>query len=312
MATSILIGENSNSTDFNDSVRQGVEITRPEFMRGINFPKILSNANQGLVRSGSLVANFDVTFFDETLTVPMASSVSSLGFEENRVYTVIRHQIEQRDLGQLDNSVDIMRAGREPFREADRFTAQGFIESGHEYFPLSSLDRNVYFDNPYRADGTIEPLTIRAMATFSGVEQGRESHGVFGSLQSSCAEDIFGNANLIVSAYNSVYNSAEPFFDAGPSNPILNQGTFPEPGYIQATGNICTPFKDQIDASSVASYYNDQEVSSLLEANLPSSFDFFPKDDIIVMTAGFSASPTQIKKNRLQGSDSIAFIGLRR
>lgn len=313
MATRVFIGGPVSGSSISDAYRQGIEISRPEYYRGANFPKILPNTTPGLIRTGSLQANYDVRFFDETLTLPDVNSLSTLSMDSPKAFTKIRLQAEQRDFGQTgpdDSSIDA--GGYQPFREADKFDAKTYIELGSERYPMAATMQNAYFGNPYTYDGVIEPLTIRPIADFSTIEAPRPAHGVFGSLESSHAKDSLGEDVPIVSFYDFNSRSTDPYFDAGKVPLNNNVETMPEPGFVDATGSMALPFVDTTDKRQNASRYNDQQISSLMLANVTGSIVGFPAPGVVVATAGQVVRPTQLKQDIVVGTDSIAFAGLRR
>lgn len=312
MPTSVTIGtSNVSGTNVNDLYRQGVEISAPAYLRGAQFPKLLPNASPGLIRSGSLLATFEVRHYDDTLNEPSVKSLSSLSMDSPKAFTKIRLQQERRDLGQLGESdADVDAGGLQPFREASRFDAKTYIELGQDRYPMSAATRNAYFGSPYRHDGVIEPLTIRPVADFSSIEVPRPAHGVFGSLESSAAEDVLGRSNPIGFTVEFGGPTVPPFFDAG--HIVLSPGTMPDPGFVESTGSAVSAFEDTSDKRGNANRYNDPEMRALMLANVTGSIDDFPAPGMVIAAAGSVVRPTQLRDGMTVATDSIAFVGLRR
>ena len=312
MPTSITIGTKvASGTNANNLYRQGVEITSPAYLRGAQFPKLLPNASPGLIRSGSLLATFEVRHYDDTLNEPSVRSLDSLSMDSPKAFTKIRLQQERRDLGQLGESdSDVDAAGLQPFREASRFYAKTYIELGDARYPMSAAIRNAYFGSPYRHDGVIEPLTIRSVADFSSIEVPKPAHGVFGSLESSAAEDVLGRAAPIVFSIEFGGPTVPPFFDAGQVAP--GPSTMPDPGFVESTGSAVSAFTDSSDKRSNADRYNDPDIRALMLANVTGSISDFPAPGTVIAQAGSVVRPTQLQQDVIVATDSIAFIGLRR
>lgn len=312
MPTSVTIGTRTASgTNVNDLYRQGVEITTPAYLRGAQFPKLLPNASPGLIRSGSLLATFEVRHYDDTLNEPSVRSLDSLSMDSPKAFTKIRLQQERRDLGQLGESdSDVDAGGLQPFREAARFDAKTYIELGEARYPMSAATRNAYFGSPYRHDGVIEPLTIRPIADFSSIEVPRPAHGVFGSLESSAAEDVLGRSTPIGFTLEFNGPSTSPFFDGG--QVVLGPDTMGDPGFVESTGSAASAFTDSSDKRNNADRYNDPEIRGLMLSNVTGSITDFPAPGTVIAAAGTVVSPTHLRQEPLAATDSIAFIGLRR
>lgn len=308
-----------------DSARQGASITSySHFRGGIVSPRLVGNNGTAIHVSGTLLTTDDVRYFDDTVIEPSSQRQDHLRGDRPKYEFVPSHQIEQRDLGTLSEGQK-MRAGQEPYRDADRWDPATYLLLSDTGYPNSSALRNVYFDNPYRADGVLEPFPIRSVASLSSVESPFESRGTKGALCTQAASDPLGRAVPIRDRTNLTDPSA-PFFLDAPLVPVAYTpvgtsaatGSMFDAGVINDVAAVEPPFVDTTDKRESSLLYNDPEIRSLM---LSGSYGFLgdtqgastlnnPGD--LLATAGSVVRPTQLKENVIQGTDSLAFVGLRR
>jgi len=308
-----------------DSVRQGVSITSYTYFRGgIVSPKMVGNNGVAIRVSGSLLTTGDVRYFDDTVVEPSSQRQDHTRGSRPSYELVPRLQVEQRDLGVLSEAQK-MRAGQEPYRDADRLDPATYLLLSDTGYPNSSALLNVYFDNPYRADGVLEPFPIRAAASLSSVESPFESRGTKGSICTQVASDALGRAVPITDRTNAA-DPVAPFFLDAPLIPVAytpagsstTVGSMFDAGIINDVAAAEPPFVDTTDTRESSLLYNDPEISSLM---LSGSSGFLgdmqgaptlnnPGD--LLATAGSTVRPTQLNENVIQGTDSLAFVGLRR
>jgi hypothetical protein len=314
MASTITIGSTELSEiNVNNLYRQGVEVTSIQYLRGAQFPKILANETPGLIRSGSLQATFDVRFYDDTLNEPIAGSLTSLSLDTPRVTTKIRHQQERRDLGQISaTDTDLDAPGLLPFTENEKFDAKKYVEAGNNRFSLGISAGNVNVKSPYYFDGVLEPFDIRSIATFSSIETPQPAHGIYGSLEGSYAKDAFNRFNPIGFVLEFNGPSCAPFLDAGQTVLTDSVSSFPDPGYIDTEGTAISPYTDSSDRSAMSKRYRDTQIGELISLNSTSLQDYMPAFNEIIATAGIQTNPTHLNRDQIPGTDSIAFVGLRR
>jgi len=308
-----------------DSLRQGVNITSYTYFRGSNFsPKLVGNNGCTLLVTGSLSTTGDVRYFDDTIIEPSSQRNDHIRGDRSSYSIVPRLQIEQRDLGFLSEAQK-MRVGQEPYRDADRLDPVTYLLLSDTGYPNSTSLRNVYFDNPYRADGTLEPFPIRSAASLSSIESPFESRGTKGALCTQVSSDALGRA-IPISDRTNPSDPIIPFFLDSPLIPVsytpagssAATGSMFDAGIINDAVAIESPFIDTTDTRESSLLYNDPEISSLM---LSGSSGFLgdtqgaptlnnPGD--LLATAGSVVRPTQLKENVIQGTDSLAFVGLRR
>jgi hypothetical protein len=317
MSSRVFIGgDQPQGRTKNDTLRQGIEISSPAYLRGAAFPKVLPNSSPGLIRRGSTQATFETRVYDDTLNVPHLGQLDSLSLDSPQAYTKINLQIEQRDLGQLgETDADTDAGDLQPFRESAKFDPVDFLNAAFgSYYPMSQLQLNTYFGNPYRSDGVIEPLTIRAEAAFSTIEFPQIARSIKGDMQGAHGEDVLRTACPIESSFklqDILEAPLEPFFDAGPVH--LGDGAMPEPGFVESTGHKAAPKSDTSDKLVNANRYDDPEISALMLESSAGPHDVYPSPGTLLATAGQQVRPTQlIGSEPLPGTDSIAFVGLRR
>lgn len=308
-----------------DSARQGVSITSYTYFRGgLASPKMVGNNGVAIRASGSLLTTGDVRYFDDTVVEPSSQRQDHTRGSRPSYELVPRLQTEQRDLGRL-TAAQKTRAGQEPYRDADRLDPATYLLLGSTGYPNSSALLNVYFDNPYRADGVLEPFPIRAVASLSSLESPFESRGTKGAICSHVGSDALGRAIPIVAKTNPSDAALPHFLDAPlipvsftPAGTDSTVGKIFDPGAVNDSAASEPPFTDSTDARESSVAYSDPGIRALM---LSGSTGFLgdtqgaptlngPGD--LMATAGSVTRPTQLKTTALQGTDSLAFVGLRR
>lgn len=312
MAT-VIVGDSKKALRTNDQLREGIEVVRVEQLRSKRSLQLRSNTRTVTLVSGSSVTTNRLAEFNDTLVEPRNVSIGgNLALQTQRTITLISHDFERRDLGyDLDSNGANPNV---PFIEKGDFDPVVFIASGDERYPLPPNVVNQDFENPYRLNGTLEPLTIRPVVSLASIESPFESHGVWGGIGSMHAETLLRKFNPIARLvpYIGEENSNEPFLDAPPVFISATEPVMPEIGIVESTGAPLSAFVEGNDVEANASRYRDAEISALFVANVTGSLEVYPPLDAYVATGGWQVTETQLRRRRNVGTDSIAFVGLER
>lgn len=312
MAT-VIVGDSKKALRTNDQLREGVEVVRVEQLRSKRSLQLRSNTRTVTLVSGSSVTTNHLAEFNDTLVEPRNVSIGgNLALQTQRTITLISHDFERRDLGyDLDSNGANPNV---PFIEKGAFDPVVFIASGDERYPLPPNVVSQDLENPYRLNGTLEPLTIRPVVSLASIESPFESHGVWGGVGSMHAETLLRKFNPIIRLvpYIGEENSNEPFLDAPPVFISATEPVMPVIGTVESTGAPLSAFVEENDTEANASRYRDAEISALFVANVTGSLEVYPPLDAYVATGGWQVTETQQRRRRNVGTDSIAFVGLER
>jgi hypothetical protein len=146
-------------------------------------------------------------------------------------------------------------------------------------------------------DGVLEPIIIRARASFYHSEDYKESRNIFGRLADG--NDIAdGRNDRIVSVYElNKKNNEAPFLDQ-----VGSIGYISLPGVVDSTPNLIIPWSDNpIASGGLLSVNMDSDMRSKV-LSLGSHQDNYVPSTRKAMTSGFSFDTAE-------GTDSIAFGG---
>jgi len=185
------------------------------------------------------------------------------------------------------------------FSEKENFDPVSYLKSnGNYHFPVVIGDnQNVESQN---FNGVIEPLTIRAVASFFSIEVPFESHMIRADL-SDGNSGIDRSSDMVVTVYEKVQkNPVVPWLDM-----VDLMGTvvkIPTIGYFNPDKNHVASFNDT--KRKVESSNNlDADMESVVH-DMNSSTENYISDGYFSATCGFTYDDVSVK-----GTDSIAFGG---
>jgi hypothetical protein len=188
---SIVIGEDDNNVKFFDMFRQGVELKSNANLTNFISAKIRVNSEPVLIKNNK---NETFDYFDDSLQ-DFGSSLDN----SQQISYVFNHEIEKRDLGQIELS-------EKEFGP--------FIDNNLLIEKLLTVNLDPVFENKVNfsglpLDGFIEPLMIRSEAEKSHPEFPFLSKGIRASIGQ--IEDTFRKSDLIEVGYNFPKNLSEVY-----------------------------------------------------------------------------------------------------
>lgn len=185
------------------------------------------------------------------------------------------------------------------FEEIERFDSVNYLNDPNTFFKTyvvsdnPDLETNIF-------DGVIEPLTIRAVASFSSIEVPFESHSIWGNLES-------GNSN-ITRSYDRVLTVQErnsktaiiPWLDLVDLVGMATKAA--TPGHFSKEEIYLSPFNDLRSVVELPLMADDDIKNAILESY--GDTDNYVPDGYVSATCGWSYDDVTLK-----GTDSIAFGG---
>lgn len=212
-----------------------------------------------------------------------------------------QHELAQNKFGQARPALvdenwyyDLDTYGPDTFLRSNPLT-DGALRSCESVFPKAN--RNLPLAYESSMDGVLEPIVIRARASFYDSEDYKDSRNIFGRLADG--NDIAdGRNDQIVSVYElNVQANEAPFLDQ-----VGSIGNVSLPGVVDLTPNKIIPWSDNIVSSgSIASTNMDPDMRSKV-LSLGSYQDNYVPLSRKSMPSGFSFDTAE-------GTDSIAFGG---
>lgn len=176
-------------------------------------------------------------------------------------------------------------------------------------YPIVTADTNTSVN--YSLNGTIEPLTIRSVASFFSVDVPREAHSAKATYGNG-NEDIFGRCDqvLTVDYQDQRSQNFNPFLESAASIGMMTDGVFigVEIPYFQMPSKRLQPFVEshKLRGLTPSESYDEQLISALSAMNYnQSNHGNYIAENQRSATTGFmydNANP--------QGTDSIAFGGM--
>jgi hypothetical protein len=311
---SVIIGDaDTVNLSTNDRLRQGTEVSRPEYLRGTNSPNVTTLTRASLVTTGSVEPISRKQFFDDTVVEPKTVSGGNLALATTRVRTVIVHDRDRRDFGFSSNDSGGANEST-PFIDTIKFSPSSFVAAGDARYPMSDAATNQDFENPYRLNGILEPLSIRPKASLSSIETPYESHDVWGTVESMHAQVFDRSCNPIgfLIPFEGERITIDPYQDEYPILLAEGTGSMPDVGIVDAQPSPLGSFVDFSDKELNAGRYVDSGISSVIVTGVTGSTDVYPPLDHYLATAGYQPSMTQLRRRRNVGVDSIAYVGLER
>lgn len=278
-------------------------------------PKLIST-----VRTGSLqnTSSIDTSTFDAYRQGVELTQLKHFDAGTIKIYAGDPGHILKRSNFGLDGNVF---QDYSFFRELDRFVPEDFIKAQTDdssqglerlSWPLVVGD-NDQLDS-YSFNGVIEPLTIRAKASFFSIDVPFEAHDVRGTLMDGNS-NTNGGVDKIVTLYTYVTSSEKtPFADEYNSgfhydNSILSSSS-DQPTLLGIFNPDTTTIKPFIDARYVrntissASYSSDMiEALSLMSASTANYID-------IANNQRSATTGWDYDRNVNIGTDSLAFGGM--
>lgn len=193
-----------------------------------------------------------------------------------------------------------------PFEEKDRLT-QCIILSGSNNIGQSELDSNFLDDS--QLNGTLEPLNIRDVATFSSIESPFVAHSIKGHLQEGNEQNLFGGSDTIIQFVEiKTASISDPYLDSSELFVSGSAVSISTPGPFFGAEKIINAYNETIRLRpaliTTSSMSNDMISVLASSSNNSIAEELFPLG-YISAAAGWNFEGNQI------GTDSISFGGMK-
>lgn len=206
------------------------------------------------------------------------------------------------------------------YKELDVFDPIAYIKAQEKnliedsfMFPIVTNDVNQ--SENYILNGIIEPLTIRAVASFFSIEFPFEAHATRGTLMAGNTDQLYGSSDRVLTVdyrpdvLSTVddrrYINTDYFLDAFGSIDPNNSGLPREVGYFDTVLNTTTPFVDDtIHCDIVGMIAEDYgtDMIALIKQMSPVEENY--------ITSKMKSSTSGFVYDGFAGTDSLAFGGM--